>query len=187
MPRWTPLGGFTVDRALLFAVMRQESQFSPEVESNAGAVGLMQLMPATAHAMAQRTGVPLAGLDKRQLIADPELNLTLAQEYISTLMADPRIKRNLVLLAAAYNGGPGAMQRWRLSAELRKDPLLFIESIPTEQTRIFTERVLANYWIYRQRLGQSAPDLDALAAGEWPTYTALDTTIESDRRHAANR
>jgi soluble lytic murein transglycosylase len=119
----------------------------------------------------------------RDALADPEINLALAQEYITTLLADEHIKGNLVLLAATYNRGPGAL-RWQSSAELRKDPLLFIESIPTQQTRVFTQRVLANYWIYRQRLGQGSPDLDALAAGQWPTYTALDAKTEPDRRHA---
>jgi soluble lytic murein transglycosylase len=188
VPRWTPRGGFTVDRALLFAVMRQESQFLPHVQSYAGAMGLMQLMPATAHAMAERTGMPLRGRGERQTaLADPELNMTLAQEYISVLIADGRIKGNLVLLAAAYNYGPSALQHWQPTLDLRQDPLLFIESLPSQQTRVFTERVLANYWIYRQRLGQPSPDLDALAAGQWPTYTALDSTSETDRRHAENR
>ena len=190
VPRWTPLGGFTVDRALLFALMRQESQFLTHVESYAGAVGLMQLMPATAHAMAKRTGVALergGTQPAREDLAVPELNLALAQEYITTLLEDEHIGGNLVLLAAAYNGGPGALQRWQAAPELLNDPLLFIESIPAQQTRIFTERVLANYWIYRQRMGQPAPDLDALAAGEWPTYTALDRPTEPDRRHAQNR
>jgi soluble lytic murein transglycosylase len=189
VPRWRPIGGFTVDRALLFAVMRQESQFLPHVQSNAGAVGLMQLMPATAAAMAERTGMPLERRKRHHApdpLAEPEYNLALAQEYISMLLADDHISGNLVLLAAAYNGGPGAVQRWVGSRELMRDPLLFIESIPTQQTRIFTERVLANYWIYRQRLSQPSPDLDALAAGRWPTYTALDSW-EPDGRHAENR
>ena len=191
VPRWTPLGGFTVDRALLFAVMRQESQFSPRVRSEAGALGLMQLMPATARAMALRTGVRLARgahSAEREALTEPELNLALAQEYIVSLIEQEHIGNNLVLIAAAYNSGPGAVQRWEATPELRRDPLLFIESIPSRQTRVFTERVLANYWIYRQRLGQPSPDLDALAAGQWPTYTALDTTTEpDDRRHADNR
>jgi peptidoglycan lytic transglycosylase len=189
VPRWRPIGGFTVDRALLFAVMRQESQFLPHVQSNAGAVGLMQLMPATAAAMAERTGMRLERRKSHHAhdpLAEPEYNLALAQEYISMLLADEHINGNLVLLAAAYNGGPGAVQRWVAARELMRDPLLFIESIPTQQTRIFTERVLANYWIYRQRLGQPSPDLDALAAGRWPTYTAFDIW-EADGRHAENR
>jgi soluble lytic murein transglycosylase len=190
VPHWTPLGGFTVDRALLFAVMRQESQFAPHVQSTAGAVGLMQLMPATAHAMAKRTGVSLAKSARhpaRDALAEPELNLALAQEYIVSLTEQDYIGNNLVLIAAAYNCGPGAVQHWETTPQLRRDPLLFIESMPSHETRIFTEHVLANYWIYRQRLGQPVPDLDALAAGQWPTYTALDSTSEADRRHAENR
>ncbi len=189
VPRWTPLGGFTVDRALLFAVMRQESQFLTDVHSNAGAVGLMQLMPATAHAMAKRAGVALERSPRGRAhgaLAEPELNLTLAQEYITSLIEQDRIGDNLVLIAAAYNCGPGALQRWQSSSEVAKDPLLYIESIPSRETRNFTLHVLANYWIYRERLGQPTPDLDALAAGHWPTYTALDSTTEPDRRHAEN-
>jgi soluble lytic murein transglycosylase len=190
LPRWTPVGGFTVDRALLFAVMRQESRFATRVESPAGAVGVMQLMPATAHAMALRAGVRLDISNRRQLLealADPEINMALAQEYITELRENAGIGDNLLLLAAAYNCGPTGPQRWQSDPQLREDPLLFLESIPRRETRIFTERVLANYWIYRQRLGQPTPDLDALAAGEWPTYTALDLAPEPERRHAQNR
>lgn len=190
VPRWTPVGGFRVDRALVFAVMRQESQFLTDARSYAGAVGVMQLMPATAHAMARRAGLHLSGADRRHMrsaLADPEVNMALAQEYITELMKNGRIKKNLLLLAAAYNCGPGALQRWQSDPQLRKDPLLFIESIPSHETRIFTQHVLANYWIYRLRLGQPVADLDALAAGEWPTYTALDHPPEPDRRHAENR
>ncbi len=190
VPRWTPQGGFTVDRAFLFALMRQESQFLPNVKSSAGALGLMQLMPATARSMAQRRGLALHAGDRQQLresLAEPEINIALAQEYITALTQDDHIKDNLVLLAAAYNCGPGPLPRWQSDPALREDPLLFIESIPLQQTRFYTVHVLANYWIYRQRLGQPTPDLDALAAGQWPTYTAQDASPEQDSRHAENR
>jgi soluble lytic murein transglycosylase-like protein len=187
VPRWTPRGGFTVDRALLFALMRQESLFLPHVESYAGAVGLMQLMPATARSMAERTGLTLHGKGRKAL-SDPEINLTLAQAYVSLLLRDPHIDGNLLLLACAYNGGPSNTLHWfDARPEYRKDPLLFLESIPSHQTRVYAEHVLANYWIYRQRLGQPTPDLDALAAGDWPTYTAFDTPSEQDGRYASNR
>lgn len=186
VPRWTPHGGFTVDRALLFGVMRQESLFAPHVVSSAGALGLMQLMPATAKLMAAQTGETLNAIDRRmrhEELADPEINLTLAQEYIQSLLHDER--NNLVLFAMAYNAGPGALEHWKsMQAGYHDDPLLFLESIPAGQSRVFTERVLTNYWIYRQRLNQPTPDLDALAAGQWPTYTALDST-EPDGRHVA--
>jgi soluble lytic murein transglycosylase-like protein len=184
VPRWTPLGGFTVDRALIFALMRQESQFLTHVQSRAGAVGLMQIMPATARSMARRIGLPVY---ERGALTDPEINLTLAQEYISDLQQNDRIKNNLVLLAAAYNSGPAPIQRWLAQPDLRKDPLLFLENIPSRETRIFTEKVLANYWIYRLRLGQPTPDLDALAGGNWPTYTALDAPSDQGGQYASSR
>ncbi len=190
LPRWVPQKGFTVDRALLYAVMRQESLFLPDVTSTAGALGVMQLMPATARDMAAREGVELAaawdeGNDAKSL-ADPATNLTLAQEYVRLLLKDERIKGNLLMFALAYNGGPAAAQRWdELASSYKHDPLLFLESIPSPEARLFTKHVLTNYWIYRARLGQATPDLGALAAGEWPTYIALDTAGPG-HRYAAN-
>jgi soluble lytic murein transglycosylase-like protein len=195
VPRWEPIGGFTVDRALLYALMRQESQFVPAARSQSGATGLMQLMPSTARSMAERTGAPLGARNskkERAALNDPEYNLMLAQEYVRVLLRDSRIKNNLILFAASYNLGPTATVHWQAAhPEYRKDPLLFIESIPSKESRVFTQKVLTNYWIYRQRLGQPMPDLDALAAGKWPTYTALDhaTTLSAaletgDPRHA---
>ena len=61
------------------------------------------------------------------------------------------------------------------------DPLLFLDSLPVRETRVFIERVLTNYWIYRQRLGQDSPSLDALAGGEWPRYGPQDAW-SPDRR-----
>jgi len=178
VPRWQPIGGFTVDRALLYALMRQESQFTPDAHSNAGAAGLMQLMPATARFVAELTGASLGKRDskkERAALNDPEYNLMLAQEYVKLLLRDTHIRNNLILFAASYNQGPTATARWQAAhPEYRDDPLLFIESIPAKEARVFTQKVLTNYWIYRQRLGQPMPDLDALAGGKWPTYTAYD-------------
>ena len=119
---------------------------------------------------------------------DPEYNLLLAQEYVQLLLSDPRIKNNLILFAVAYNHGPTAMSRWQQAqSEDQSDPLLFLESVPWQQARVYTLRVLANYWIYRLRLNQPTPDLDALAAGHWPTYIAFDGKFVADAgRHAKN-
>jgi soluble lytic murein transglycosylase-like protein len=192
VPGWTPLGGFAVDRALLFALMRQESLFVPRVASTAGALGVMQLMPATAEAMAARAGVSLArsgGAQEAKALADPELNLTIAQAYVRELLREPGIRNNLILFALAYNKGPTAAGRdAELAATFRRDPLLFLESAPSQQTRQFTKHVLTNYWIYRLRLEQPTPDLDALAAGKWPTYMAFDASpAPHGGRYAANR
>ena len=74
----------------------------------------------------------------------------------------------------AYNGGPGNLNKWRRKADYRDDPLLFIESIPSRETRIFIERVLTNLWIYRYRMDQEPASLEAVVAGGWPVYVPLD-------------
>ena len=172
VPNWRPAEGFTVDRALIYAFMRQESRFNLRAKSHAGARGLMQLMPGTAGFM---TGKRFRGA-RRNRLYDPELNISIAQRYIRHLIDYDVVKGSVLMLAAAYNGGPGNLNKWRRRAKRRKasDPLLFIEAIPARETRNYVERVLANLWIYRSRLGQDAPTLDRLAAGQVPIYTPLD-------------
>jgi soluble lytic murein transglycosylase-like protein len=172
LPNWEPQEGFTVDRAIIFGFMRQESQFNTRAKSHAGARGLMQLMPATAGFMANKR---FRGRHRNQLY-DPELNISLGQKYIEHLMRNEKVNGDLLMLAAAYNGGPGNLSRWQRQARRHRyeDPLMFIESIPTRETRIFVERVLSNVWMYRLRLGQDVPSLDALAAGGPATYESLD-------------
>jgi len=173
VPRWEPAGGFAVDRALLFALMRQESQFRTTAESQAGAVGLMQLMPATALDMAERLGLAIGGRAGPDL-TEPRLNVTLGQAFVARLLEHEQIRGNLILFAAAYNSGPTNLMRWSSRPEYGADPLLFLESLPSRETRIFIERVMTNYWVYRLRLGQPSPDLEMLARGTWPVYVAQD-------------
>lgn len=172
IPEWKPTGGFKVDRALVFAFMRQESGFNTNAKSRVGARGLMQLMPATAGYIARRR---FRGKRRNQLY-DPEFNMKLGQKYLTYLMAHDAVQNNLLMLPAAYNGGPGNLTKWRRQAKRSnyKDPLLFIESIPAAETRNFIERVLANLWVYRARFNQPSPSLDSLAAGERPLYESLD-------------
>ena len=70
--------------------------------------------------------------------------------------------------------GIGNLHRWRKSGRLSSDPLMFIETIPVLETRLFLERVMANFWIYRQRMGQDTPSRTAVAAGDWPRYHRMD-------------
>lgn len=171
VPLYRPRDGFHIDRALLFAFMRQESAFNPFARSSAGATGLMQLMPATA---AYISGDKALGDKESTALFDPELNLALGQRYIAYLMDEPAIGGNLVYLAAAYNGGPGNLKKWRGGPAASDDALLFMESMPSAETRHFVQQVLANFWLYRARLGQDSPSLRAAAEGRWPTYEGLD-------------
>ena len=182
LPPWTPKDGYRLDRALIFAFIRQESGFNTHAKSHAGARGLMQLMPRTASFMAENTR--FRGRKRRQLF-DPELNLSLGQKYLDHLLSGTAIGGSLLMATAAYNGGPGKLAGWKRRNRYRDDPLLFIESIPSLETRIFIERVFANLWMYRERLGQSAPSLHALASGRWPTYTHQDGK-EAEADHGRN-
>jgi len=170
LPGWEPKGGFQVDRALIYALMRQESNFKTQAKSRAGARGLMQLMPGTAGFI---SGKRYRGW-RRDKLYDPELNVTLGQKYIRHLLDTPEINQNLFMAVAAYNGGPGNLRKWMRGVDFRNDPLLFIESIPNNETRDYVERVLTNYWIYRDRLGQPRSSLRDVVAGDWPVYTARD-------------
>ena len=168
---WEPGRGFSVDKALVYAFIRQESQFQPGANNHySGAVGLMQLMPDTAQHVGRLYGQQV-GRDKLQ---DPMLNIDLGQKYLAELLKNEYVDNNLFKLAVAYNAGPGKLARWEDTAKEADDPLLFIESIPVAETRIFVERVLTNYWIYRIKFHQTTESLDRVAEGSWPVYTAQD-------------
>lgn len=167
----TSSASFAVDRALVHAFIRQESQFKATAKSRAGARGLMQLMPRTASFIGADRSLRWSN---RAGLYSPDLNLELGQKYLNHLLVNQAVDGDLVRLMVAYNGGPGNLNKWLKRVRYQDDPLLFIEAIPSSETRIFVERVLANLWVYRIRLGQPAPSLDAVAAGDWPTYVALD-------------
>jgi soluble lytic murein transglycosylase-like protein len=171
VPGWKPTGGFTVDRALLFAVAHQESNFNAKARSRRGAAGLMQLMPNTARRLAGRQEI---GKGRNSRLFVPEVNLALGQQYIDELLRLPMINGNLLLLAAAYNAGPGNLEKWQRRLEDIRDPLLFMESLPYAETRRFVARFATNFWLYRKRFGQPAESLASLARGEWPVYVGID-------------
>lgn len=180
VPTWRPANGYTIDRALVYAVMRAESAFDPAAESHAGAQGLMQVMPATARYIARRSALEPP---RRDDLLEPETSILFGQAYLDHLLQWPPIGTNLIYLAAAYNAGPSRVARWREQLQIDDDPLLFLESIPMREPRVYVKKVLTNLWTYRARLGQPQPSLEALARNEWPRYRALDREL---RVHAWN-
>lgn len=192
LPHWQPESGFRVDPALLFAVIRQESQFNPRARSRAGALGLMQVLPATAAlvggddpgegeaaaasltSVETGTGTAVVADPPPSRLLDPAGNLDLGQRYMTWLLALPDIGPNLFLLAGAYNAGPNAVSRWLRSPLATTDPLLFIESVPFRETRDYVQKVALNTWIYSRRLGQGTPSLDAVIADQWPLLSSQD-------------
>ncbi len=170
IPPWKPRNGFKLDRALIFGVIRQESQFKRYARSRDGARGLMQLLPSTARGLAR--GYRFQGAERAQLY-NPELNMELGQRYLSQLMKYPYIDGNIFRVATAYNGGPGNLRSWSRRIN-HTDPLVFIESIPVRESREFVKHVVTNLWVYRLRLDQEAPTLADVAYGQVPRYAKRD-------------
>ena len=180
MPAWRPDGGYLVDRALLFSLMRAESGFDPEARSHAGALGLMQVLPSTARVVAERAQIAYEG---EATLTDPAVNLTLAQAYVDGLIANHIVEGSLIHVAVAYNAGLKRLQDWVARfADLEDDPLLYLESIPVPETRLYAKKVLANLWAYRIRLDQPASSMAQLAANAWPIYASSDTATTVARR-----
>jgi soluble lytic murein transglycosylase len=139
----------------LYAVMRQESAFDADIASHAGAVGLMQLMPATAAEVALDAGLPAPS---RLDLTDPALNLELGSRYLVAMRR--RFGGNTMLATAAYNAGPGAVGRWLPAEPVSAD--LWMAGIPYRETRDYVRRVLTYRVIYAERLGRNGFRLGAL-------------------------
>ena len=158
---------YGIDPALVHAIVMQESRFNPAARSSVGARGLMQIMPATATYIAKQSGLRPVSLSA---LSTPEVNLDLGQRYIDYLLKHGAVDGDLMSLLIAYNGGPGNLRRWRRGLAGVDDPLLFIESLPSAQTRDYVRRVMGNYWAYRSKQGRKLPTLAALARGKALSY-----------------
>ena len=168
IPEWEPKDGWKANKALLLAVTRQESSFDPEAVSPAGARGLMQLLPSTA---AYVTKDKKLKKDKSVLF-EVDYNLSAGQKYVNYLLNKDYINGDLFLMLTAYNAGPGNLLKWQKKMKYQNDPLLFIELIPAKQTRIYIERVMANFWLYSLQLGQNPESLELLKSGQWPVLSS---------------
>lgn len=135
----------------VFAVTRQESAFMADAKSHAGAMGLMQLMPATAKETAKRFGIPLSS---PQQAYRPDINIQLGAAYLSQIYG--QFNGNRVLASAAYNAGPGRVRQWLRGADhLSYD--VWIENIPFDETRQYVQNVLSYSVIYGEKLNAPQP------------------------------
>ncbi|PIQ29236.1 hypothetical protein COW36_17380 [bacterium (Candidatus Blackallbacteria) CG17_big_fil_post_rev_8_21_14_2_50_48_46] len=133
---------YALPQALVAGLTWQESMYKADIRSRAGAVGLMQLMPATARETAAKAG--LKGFKQTQL-TQPEINIQLGSFYLREQLN--RWQGDLIPTIASYNAGPGAVSRWKRSfGELEAD--LFIEQIPYDETRRYVKQVLTHSWVY---------------------------------------
>lgn len=131
---------FKVPKALIYAVMRQESLFDIYAVSASGAKGLMQLMDFTAKWKAKRLGIKLDN------IFEPYTNILLGTAYLAFLY--DYWNGDMVRVIASYNAGQSAVSQWKRY----DDGFLFIELIPYSETKNYTKKVLYNYYIYSEKL-----------------------------------
>lgn len=124
---------------LVTALIRQESRFEPKIESSAGALGLMQVMPETGKHVAQQIGL------QNYSLTNPEDNVNLGTSYLD--YTHSRYNNNSMLAVASYNAGPNAVARW-VSKYGLKDFDEFVEQIPYSETKGYVESVFGNYWNY---------------------------------------
>jgi soluble lytic murein transglycosylase len=129
-----------------YGIARSESLFMRDIRSSAGAIGLMQLMPATGRQVARTLRLPYSGL---ATLTNPESNIRLGTRYLRQ-MAE-RYGGNQVLATAAYNAGPHRVDRW-LPDNGTLDARVWIETIPYNETRKYVKRVLAAQAIFHWRM-----------------------------------
>lgn len=152
-----------IDPAWVYAVTRQESAFMNNARSSAGAMGLMQLMPGTAHLVAKKNQMPLRN---QAAILEPHTNIQLGTRYLRMMLDN--YENHPVLATAAYNAGPGRVKKWLPNVEMAADT--WIETIPFKETREYVKNVLTYTIIYQQLLGHKTkqprplPEIPAGAA-----------------------
>ncbi|MEY4780375.1 MAG: hypothetical protein RLZZ607_1688 [Pseudomonadota bacterium] len=144
-----------VSRALALSIARRESEFDPEARSPAGALGLMQMLPATAAEVAKDQGIKFS---KAKLASDPAYNATLGAAYLKELV--DQFGPSVALVASGYNAGPGRPRGW---VDAFGDPRLastdvvdWVEMIPFTETRTYVMRVVEGVVIYRAKLRGTA-------------------------------
>ncbi len=160
-----------LDPFLVAAVIRQESHFVATSISPVGAIGLMQLMPATANYSANLLGMPGPDLDR---LKDPHMNIKLGVRFLADLAS--RYRRDWVKVLAVYNAGPEAVQKW-VKRGLYTDADEFVESITFSETQHYVKKVLFNWRRYRELYAGTS------SAGQW----SVDATMYSKYLHAPLR
>ena len=152
------------DKALVMSIIRQESRFDQRGKSQAKAQGLMQILPSTAAFVMKNRNY--RGKLRHDLLI-PDKNISIGEKYINHLIEEPLINNDLIKLLAAYNGGPGNLNKWIKNTNFKSDPLMLIETIPSRETRNYIKEVLKNINMYNNKYKNKFEDFEKLASGYW--------------------
>ena len=161
---------FGVGLSVIFIILLPLA-FYLKAKSYRGARGLMQILPSTARNITGDRS--LRGSNSWQLY-DLDLNISTGQDLILKLIKSEKIKYSLVKLLTAWNAGPSRLDKWDRKISVYSDPLLYIESIPSTETRLFVKKVLSDLWVYRDRFEQNKASLKQLANNKWPEYLKME-------------
>ena len=140
---------YNVDTFLIAAMILEESRYNAEAVSWAGAIGLMQIMPATGRELAQKLKIRRF---RTSMLKQPDINIRMGTKYIGEL--NSWFDGNAMLVIGAYNGGPGRMERW-VSTKNIKDIDLFVEKITIRETRLHIKKVIDSYHNYVEIYGKT--------------------------------
>lgn len=131
-----------LDKYMVYAMIKAESNFEPDIKSGAGAIGLMQLMEETA---VERSNIIDEETIETYDLYDPETNIRLGTSYLSYLLG--LFDDNIILAVTAYNAGLGNVQEWINSGIIKSDGS-DIENIPYQETSNYVRKILKNYQMY---------------------------------------
>lgn len=138
-----------VDPAWVYGLIRQESRFVMGAQSNVGAQGLMQVMPATAREIAGKIGMSSSELYTM------DGNIRMGTWYMAD--AKRRLQNNEVMATAGYNAGPSRARRWQAATPL--EGAIYAETIPFDETRDYVKKVMANATYYASLFGEPQTSL----------------------------
>ena len=169
-PKWFTNNPKKIDQVLIWSLIRKESSFYLKAKSPRGARGLMQIMPSTARVVTGNRSIRGSNLWK---LNDLDYNISIGQDLLLRLMNKEDISDSLIPVLISWNAGPTKYKKWNKKIKMHSDPLLYIESIPSYETRWFVKEVLKNMWIYRDKFKQDKPSRRELSNNSWPKYKNL--------------
>lgn len=140
---------YNIEKPFIFAIIRQESTFRQHAKSSANAMGLMQVIPSTARKVSRKNKIKLSNIKQ---MYQPKTNMKVGTAYLRHL--SKRFNNHPVLMAAAYNAGPGQVRYW-LKHHASNAPDIWIETLPWGETRNYLKNVLSFYAVYQYRLNQT--------------------------------
>ena len=134
---------YNIDKYLVYAIIKAESNFKEDAKSTSNAIGLMQIMEATAFETANKMDLNISEKD----LFDPELNIKIGLKYFTSLLEKYNNNYNLAIIA--YNAGIGNVEKWMQEGTIKPDGS-DIENVPFKETNNYVRKILRDYEIYKE-------------------------------------